>query len=271
MRCWARVCDELVVVTHAMRDVEAMMTEADVVGRASEAEGRRCEVLVRSVVDPPLVGFAGYGSYLLFGAFMASDPDWVLAVEADYMISPGEAARLRAALEGSKADVVMARAVTLNYGCTRKVFCRDFTRWFPPYDGFSWDRPIGCRPAAGVFPTPYNGTDRGNLTANCEGYMAVRKGKWGLSFNSKFLNHNPHGLDLLRTDVEFEHPQFTRSGKSLLGKLRGDYFVQCGIGLRSVLEGDEPYSRRYEELDRVAADYATQEDVIRKMMVSRGF
>lgn len=264
MRCWARVCDELVVMTHHCGESDELFKAAAEVVQASTAEGRKCDVFVRSVDDPPLVDFGSYGSYLFYGICIASDPDWALAVEADYLISPGEAAKLRAALLLPGGEVVMAKAVTMNYLGTRKVFNPDFQRWYTPFDGFSWDRPIGCRPGLGVFPAPFNGVDRANLQVNCEGYVALRRGRWGSSFNSKFLNHNPFGFDVLRTGAEFEHLTFTRFARCMPGKLSHQYMKACGMTAERVLAGDEAYGRDYAELRQVASDYAEQAEELAK-------
>lgn len=256
MRCWARVCDELVVVMYQKKEKDVMFRAAIEAMECSAAEGRKCEVLVRSVSDPPLCDFGSYGSYLLYGVCLASEPDWALSVEADFLISPGEAARLRQALEKPGGEIVTARAVTMNYLGTRKLFNLDFKKWYTPFDGFMWDRPIGCRPKAGMFPVPFGGVDRNNFQVNCEGYIALRPGRWGLSFNSKFLNHNPVGFDVLRTGVEFEHLTFTRLPECVSAKLSHPYMKACAIDVARVLEGSEPYGRDYADLRQVAADYA---------------
>jgi len=267
MRCWARVCDELVVVTHQCGESDELFQAADEVVRASTAEGRKCDVFVRSVDDPPLVDFGSYGSYLMYGICIASDPDWALAVEADFLISPGSAARLREELTCAMPgrEVVMAKAVTMNYLGTRKVFNPDFKKWYVPFDGFSWNRPIGCRPKLGVFPAPFNGVDRANLQVNCEGYVALKPGRWGSSFNSKFLNHNPFGFDVLRTAVEFEHLTFTRFARCMPGKLAHQYMQACGLTAERVLAGDEAYGMDYAELRQVAVVYAGQAEELAKM------
>jgi hypothetical protein len=214
--------------------------------------------LVRAIQDPPLVGFGGYASYLVYGICLATEPDWVLAVEADFLISPREAEKLRKALiESSPAmELVMAKAVNLNYDGTKKLHCPDFKKWYTPFDGYTWDRPIGCRPRLGMFPAPFNGISRENVQVNCEGYICLRPGKWGTTFNSKFLNNNPNGFQILRTDCQFEHLQFSRSPQSLITKLSHPYWIQCQMGIRKVLAGSEPYPIEYQELTEIKSDYA---------------
>lgn len=252
------MCDEIVVVAGNQAEMNALFCEAGKAVAYSEMEGRKCDVKVRMVQQPALTDFGSYGSYLLYGICMLEhDPDWVLSIEADYLISPGEAVRLREALEGAPAvaEVVTARATTLNYEGTRKLFNPDFKNNFTPRDGYSWDRPIGCRPGNGVFPIPFGGVGRHNIIMNCEGFIRLRQGGWGETYNSKFMDHNPYGLNLLRTGIEFEHLTFTREPQSLVKKLEHEYFVTCGLGVKRVIEGDEPYLRRYPDLDEVAERY----------------
>jgi len=257
LRCWARVCDEIVIVTYRYSEVGALFQAAEEIHRKSTEEDHRCEVNVRAIYDPPLIGFGGYASYLMYGLFLAQEPDWMLAVEADYLISPLEAKRLRDFLLNAspQSEVVMARVLTLNYDGTSKLYNPDFKNNFPPYDGYVWDRPIGCRPKLGVFPAPFNGVDRQNVQITCEAFVRLRKGAWGHSFNSKFLNHNPMGFDIVRTDVTIEHLSFTRSGSSLISKLKHPYFVDCSLTVDRVLAGDEPYFVSYPELQEIPGKY----------------
>jgi hypothetical protein len=259
------VCDELILVTHGLAEVEGLLEGIGDERANSERAGRLCDIRVKVVEEPALVGFGGYGAYLLYGTVMASEPDWMLAVEADYLISPEEAGRFREILNGAalSRELVMAKVVTLNFDGTKKVYNPDFKKWYVPHDGYVWDRPVGCRPKRGIFPAPYGGVDGNNVQMNCEGYVCMRPGKWGHSFNSKFLNHNPSQFDIERTDVVVEHLTFTRDARALVSKLNNPYFYDCCMTLGRVVDGDEPYQADYAELRQVAADYAGHLEFLR--------
>lgn len=267
LRTWARVCDEIVIVAYGMSEVPCLLAGAREATEYSQREGRRCEVHVRSIQEPPLVGFGGYGAYLNYGICFLENPEWVLAVEADYMISPQEAARMRSVLAGCAPDreLLMARCVTLCYDGRNKLYNPDFKNNFQPRDGYVWYRPIGCRPDRGIFPVPFSGLGKRNEIVNCEGFVRLRKGGWGDTFNSKFLANNPWGFNLLDTDLEFEHLSFTRDHQSLAKKLQHEYFVACGLDARRVLDGDEYYPRRYPELEYIPVAYSQDVEALRLM------
>lgn len=259
------MCDEIVVIAHGKGETPELFRGAADAIRQSEEEGRRCEVRIRTIHEPPLIGFGGYASYLMYGICLASEPDWILAVEADYMISPAEAGKLRKVLLESTpdAELVMARAVNLNYDGTRKFYSPDFKNWFTPHDGYAWDRPIGCRPSLGIYPCTFNGIARDNAQINCEGFISLRPGRWGDSFNSKFMNHNPYGFNIIRTNVQFEHLQFTRFPQSLIAKISQQYWISCKAGIGHVLNGDEPYDLEYKELTEVRPSYLDHIEALR--------
>ena len=161
IRCWVRVCDEIVIVTHGTEDRHWLSVV--------EKKYRKVKVVV--IQGPPLDSFPTYGAYLLYGIFYCRRPSWVINIEADYLISPTAAKALKAALVAAKPhyEIVMAQAVTLNYDGSKTLYKPEFARWFPPKDGVTWDRPIGCRPSRGVLPIPFSGWDRDRYECNCEG------------------------------------------------------------------------------------------------------
>jgi hypothetical protein len=258
---WARVCDEIVFVVPGYQQAMQYLPEIQAVEGQIASMGLKCNLLVRSFTAPYDVQ-----TYAFFGICMASDPDWALLLEADYLISPFWAGHLRQVLLDAppESEIVMANAISLNHNGTGVLYVEDYRRSFPPKDGISYYRPIGSRPKLGVFPSVYLGVDRFNYMTDAEGFIRIRAGHWGDSFNSKFLNHNPYGFSILRTDVVIEHLMFTRSLDIVKARLAYEYWVKNQITPEKLLKCP-PYTLRYPNLDRVKDDYAWLDDEMKKM------
>jgi len=253
LRSWCRVCDEIIIITNKDENLQFLFNLA---GKEMPETEHKCSVAVHSIDDPPLTDFASYGSYLLFGMLMCSSPDWVISIEADFLISPTEASKLRNTLLGdSENEILMADVLTINYDGTKLLHTNEFKSLFPPNDGCTWHRPIGYRPKAGILPVPYAGVDRRNHQTCCEGIISIQPGKWGLSFNSKFQNHNPLDFKLLRTKTVVEHLTFSRDPSMLLTKMEHPSWEARGITIKTVIEGTEPYDVSYPELDMARERY----------------
>jgi len=252
---WSRVCDEILLVFGSHEEAMGYQDQVNLIGKQIASEGRDCPVLIRSVEVGNMDG-QGRGALLMAGICLASNPDWVMLLEADYFISPPQAKSLRDSLLGSKdKEIVLANAVTLGTTAETMLYVPDFERSFPPRNGYSYYRPIGCRPKCGVFPSFFAGVDRRNILTNIEGMIRLQPGKWGDTFNTKFMGHNPLGFALLDTDVVFEHLMFTRRGKFLQERLRHPYWSANEITPTKLFNG-KPYLQRYPELDRIKDDYA---------------
>lgn len=270
IRCWSMVCDEIIIV--ASQYLEAIKIIKWVGGQKGVFNG--CNILIRSIKEPSLVGFGGYGSYLLYGCCLASNPDWVIAIEADYLIDPDEALKLRSSILSApdNSEIILAGAVTMNYTGTRKIYMPDFSVWFPPWDGFTWQRPIGSRIGNGVYPTPFNGIDRFNYQTTCESFIRMRKGNtWGQTFPSKRLkvHSKDTGFVVHQTGVTFEHLTFTKSCENIRRKMISDdgYFKKQGINIGTILNGTHDYNVRYHEIELVGEQYSKRADELRKDVI----
>ena len=223
--CWSRVCDEIILVIHRFEAAQSFIHIAMQLNEDNRKAGRKCEVSVRSVVMPGLTDFGGYGSYLMYGVGLASNPDWMIAIEADYLIAPDAAVRLRNRIleASSDTELVTARAVTMNYTGTHRVYLIDIHRYFPPWNGFVWERPIASRVSLGVYPGMYSGVDRFNYQNTCEGFIRLRPGGgWGKTYHSKNKSlYGNNGFNILDTGVEFEHLTFTKNVPNILKKMEG--------------------------------------------------
>ena len=248
LKCWSRVCDEVIIVVHGRNEAEELI----------QATAAFPNVHIRSVAAPSLDSFAAYGTYLLIGLFYCNDPDWVLSVEADFLISPEQGKILRDTLNsaGEEQEIFMADVVTLSYDGTKETYQSEFKTFFPPNDGYTWHRPIGYRPKRRIFPIPFEAVDASGVQANCEGMISLQSGKYGLSFNSKFMNHNPHGFNLLRTNVRIDHLTFTRFPENIRKKLSHPHWAANGVTVGGIVEGNWTLSPSYPELKEVAAEYS---------------
>lgn len=249
VKCWSRVCDEVVIISYGKSETDALWKSLSSIAN----------VVIRSVSAPPLDSFATYGTYLLIGLFYCNSPDWVLSVEADFLISPEQGNVLRHTLNnaGKEKEIFMADVATLNYDGTKELYQSEFRNYFPPFNGHIWHRPIGYRPSSGILPVPFEGVDVCNVICNCEGMISLRHDKWGKSFNSKFMNHNPHGFDLLRTNLRIDHLTFTRFPNQLRKKLSHPHWKENGVTVDGVVKGDEPLSFLYSELEEVKSEYGS--------------
>jgi len=267
--CWSKVCDEIVLVLSGVAEVHQFIQEAMRLTQEYERIGRKCQILVRSIHTPFLTDFGSYGSYLMYGACLASNPDWVLAIEADFLISPEAGASLRKQLEEAAADreLVVARAVTMNYTGSRMLYLPDLKNWFPPWDGFTWERPIGCRVGLGIYPCIFCGIDRYNFTTTCEGFIRLQRGEnWGRTYHSKNRSlYGDNGFKMLNTGLCFEHLTFTKNVEGVVRKanLPDGYFKSQGIGIREILDGSHDYGVMYDELAQVREQYAEMAEQLR--------
>jgi len=253
LRSWCRVCDEIVIITHGKDDLDLLF---DLITKEMPETDHKMRFEIRSVTEPPLDGFASYGSYLMFGMMQCTSPDWVLSIEADFLISPKEAKLLRDMLnQPSNMEVLMADVVTLNYDAKRLIERDEFREWFPPNDGATWYRPIGYRPKLGVFPVPFSGVNTRNVRMCCEDVMFLQEGRWGASFNSKFMSDNPDKFKLMNSGVVIEHLTFSRSPEFLKKKMSNDVWSIRGVDIDIVLEGTSPYMVSYQELDMARRRY----------------
>ena len=267
--CWSRVCDEIILVVSGFSESDFFINEAMRITAENERAGKKCDILVRGIQTPALNDFGSYGAYLMYGACLANNPDWVLAIEADYLISPENGANLRKQLEEAPEDceLVTARAVTMNYTGTRKLYLSDIHRSFPPWDGFVWERPIGCRVGLGIYPGLFCGVDRFNTMNTCEGFIRLKRGEsWGKTYHSKNRSlYGDNGFNILNTGLCFEHLTFTKKVERVLGKLnyQDRYFQLQGIGVREVLDGSHDHDVKYAELTEVGLNYADREAKLR--------
>ena len=263
--CWATVCDEIILVVNGFAQAQSFIGEAMRFNDENHRAGKNCNIDVRSIMCPELKDFGGYGSYLMYGICLASDPDWMIAIEADYLISPEAGKRLREKIlkAPSETELVTAKAVTMNYTGTRRVFLPDFQNWFTPWDGFSWERPICSRVSMGVFPGMYLGIDRFNYHNTCEGFIRLRKGApWGATYHSKNIKgYGSNGFKILDTGIEFEHLTFTKNVNNIVEKLKSDdgYFIKQNIGIQEIVNGTHPHGVVYDELSGVKQEYAERE------------
>jgi hypothetical protein len=250
LKCWSKVCDEIIIVVHGKREAEDII----------QATVDFPNVFVRFIASPPLDSFATYGIYLLIGLFYCHEPDWALSIEADFLISPEQGRILRDTLNSAseEQEIFMADVMTLNYDGTKELYQSEFKKFFCPNDGYVWHRPIGYRPKRGIFPIPFEGTDANNVIVNCEGMISLQSGKYGLSFNSKFMNHNPYGFNLLRTNVRIDHLTFTRFPNALRKKLSHPHWASNEVTARGIVEGNWtlPPDCSYPELEEVTAEYS---------------
>ena len=267
--CWVRVCDEIILIVSGREQAQQYVHHAIGINEANTRLGITCPLHVRSIHFPPYIDYGSLGSYLLYGSALASNPDWVLALEADYFISPKAGARLRELLINAPAEneVVTARAVTMNYTGTRKLHMTDYRSWFPPYDGFSWERPIGSRPSLGVFPAPFQGVDRFNQQITCEGYIRLRSGKgYGATYHSKMRSlYGDNGFSVLKADVNFEHLLFTKNPEFVAERLKYSYFADQGLKIAQVCGGSGLHDVEYAELSSVYPEYAIREAQLKAM------
>jgi hypothetical protein len=270
--CWSKVCDEIILVLSGPSESSQFIGEATRLMAEYEKIGRKCNILVRSIQTPALTDFGSYGAYLMYGICLASNPDWGLAIEADYLISPENGVKLRKCLEEASDDfeLVTARAVTMNYVGSRRLYLPDMLNWFPPYDGFVWERPIGCRIGLGIYPGMFCGIDRDNNHNTCEGFIRLRRGEgWGKTYHSKNRSlYGDNGFRILNTGLDFEHLTFTKNPDRVIAKLDypDRYFQLQGIGVKEVVEGSHDYGVTYAELKDVQTQYAARELDLRSLV-----
>ena len=267
--CWSRVCDEIILVVDGIPQAKSMFAHLSDLQRTNNRNGVKCNLRVHAVMNPRLEDFGSYGSYLMYGISLASNPDWMIAIEADYLISPDAAGILKKSIvEASlETELVTARVMTMNYTGTSRVYLPDFKNWFIPGDGFTWQRPIASRIGLGVYPGMYCGVDQFNYTITCEGFIRLRSGDgYGKTYHSKNWSlYGNNGFKILDTGIEFEHLTFTKNVMNILKKMEGDdgYYKKQNIGLREILDGHRKQQVIYSELEEVKRDYAKREKELR--------
>lgn len=250
IQSWADVCDEIVIVTTpgdpGLQDMYALI----------EKLKGKCDVKVRGITRPK-----DFEVYRILAYPFISEPGWVVHFDGDYLISPYEANILRSAILAAPedTDIITYVLAYLNYDATMTFKTKEMKKWWPPHDGFRAEFPFVLNISRGMFISPYEGqTERGNYV-NMEGVMSFNPKNWGLSFNTKFMNHNPHGFNIIRSGVTVEHLTWSMKLKRAQRKANEQNHVGGGVGWDKVRNGDEPWPASYPLLEEARAMYRVTE------------
>lgn len=244
LRCWSRVCDEIVVVTDK-RD------PSDVAAAAQAGAGCHpgCEVKVRAVESP-----ASFDVYRFAGYMFCDSPDWVVHFDADYLVGEDQAADLRRAILGSPADldIITYRLVYLNRQANATFSYPDMLHFTHPYDGFSGNFPFVLNVRRGNFISPVDSyAEKTNNRMNFESVVNLGH-SWGHVYDQKYLRHfgrNPTPLSVADSGCLVEHLTWSLTRQELEAKLAHPFWAERGIGIDQVTDCSNPWDRSYPELD----------------------
>ena len=249
IEAWADVCDEIIVVT-SPKDPGL----ADMIGLIEKIKSK-CNLKIRGVQRP-----ADFEVYRVLGYFFTKEPGWVVHFDGDYLISPDEAAKLRQAILSAPedTDILTYVLVYLNYDATKTFETEEMKKWWPPHDGFRAEFPFVLNQKRGMSISPFEGQTEGGHYVNMEGVMSSQADKWGATFNTKFMNHNPYGFNIVRSGVQVEHLTWSMNKERAFRKANEGNHVGGGVGWEKVRDGDSVWDASYPILDMVRETYKKQ-------------
>ncbi len=244
VRSWAECCDEIVVVTMKGDPCIPAMVKLN-------EELSSCEVKVRSIEGPTTVDL-----FRFFGYFWTAKPDWVIHFDADYLIAPDEAKKLRAGLEVSDPNVecITYVLIYLNYLGNRMFFTKDMKDWAHPYDGFQGEHPFIVNPRRHIFICPFMGPREIGHYINFEGVMSLNQESWGRGYISKFDKDHPP-LNVLRSEIRVEHLLWSMKPECVKEKVDRVPYREWGVRMDDALGGHHPYDVSYPILEEARKRY----------------
>lgn len=236
---WMDVCDEIICITFRNPDLSAIAL--------CEFVEQHPKLKLMALDSPK-----DFETYRFLGYHFCSNPNWVVHFDADYIISPSEALKLRETILKARydTDIITYTLTYLNYNATKTVYIPQLEINQTPRNGYQGEYPLIVNPRRQMFICNYAGVTQKNVQCNYESVMCLRPGdKWGKTYNTKFLLDNPYQFNILRTDINVEHLSFSLDRMALAKKLSHQYWVDQMIDMRHVITGYQPYNISYPLLD----------------------
>ena len=245
IRSWADVCDEIVVVINK---------NPVLIDRLVKLSSKvSIPLKFRSIMRP-----VDHNVFRMFGLWSASNPDWVVHFDTDYLISPSEAEKLKKTIKTApeNTELITYQVVNLTKNGRGIVYNKDVAHWVPPFDGIRGEYPFVLNPRQGMFNCPFEGfRENRNQYINFEGCISLSREHWGMGIYPKDTQgHNPYlvnmdGLRIVRSGVNVEHLTFSLSTENLRKKLNNEYWKILGIDEKHVTEGQGKYDVSYPILE----------------------
>lgn len=253
LRCWSRVCDEIVVVTDHCEP-----SDINIIYEICNDKNIECEIKIRAVGSPNNFEF-----YRFVGYFFCKNPDYVVHFDADYLISQTEAKKLRKTIENAppENDIITYELVYLNYYGDMLFEDCAMTMYVKPYNGYSGIYPFVLNVKRQNFILPVGTfSERHNVPVNMESIINLGE-NWGGTYDQKFnkwsmfsqSGGNPDGFNIIDSDVKIEHLSWSLNEEALLKKLSHPHWSQNTdrtyvIDENYVKGGNQPWRKNYKEL-----------------------
>jgi len=254
VKTWSRVCNEIVVVTDK-KNPDDLNTIFRVFGELGETTSSGCFLKARAIEEPNALETYRFAGYLF-----CSHPNYAVHFDADYLISPNDAVRLRETIEGAPEDndIITYRIINLNRGGTHLYMDEAAKVFVRPYDGYSGLYPFVLNVRRQNFIMPFD-TYEEKFSNRVNYEAAVNLGpNWGFVYDQKIhyynqrlggeFNPKEHGIGFLDSGVDVEHLTWSLSEEALAKKLADPIRVQRGITKEVVEGGTTAYEKDYEEL-----------------------
>jgi len=257
LKSWTKVCDEIVVMTFT--DDPFIGQLLDMAKNLNE-DTNDCVIKVRAIESPK-----SFDLLRFYGYYFASSPDWVIHFDADYLIAPSMAEKLRSIVKSAPddTDVITYRLVYLNRTANRMVMNPDMKKWLVPFDGVSGEYPFIVNPRRQVYIIHFTGVVEQNFYVNFEGVISLNRKHWGQALHPKMFpegidpyKENCFGYNIIRSNINVEHLSFSIVEDKLMKKLKHSYWVDLGIDYDYVVQGQENYPISYPLLEEAGRRYA---------------
>lgn len=243
IKTWSHCCDEIVVVTITGDGMIPVLME--LVKEVS------CDLKIRAIEGP-----FHFDGFRFFGYYWTSKPDWVIHFDADYLISPDEAKKLRQFLEDCDQETECVTYVLnyLNYFANRRFYTEDLKTWIHPNDGFRAEHPFVVNPRTQTFICPFMGSRERGHYINYEGVMSLSQEHWGKGYMTKF-DKDKSDLRMFRSEVNVEHLLWSMNPPQVKHKVERNPYKEWGVQLNDVLGGQSPYEVAYPVLEEARRRY----------------
>jgi hypothetical protein len=254
LKTWSRMCNEIVIVTDK-EDLEDIQTVFRIMEGLGETTSSGCFLKVRAIEAPTFFELYRFAGYLF-----CSHPNYVVHFDADYLISPSDAGRLREAIEKAPEDndIITYRIINLNRSGTHIYMDDEAKVYTRPYDGYSGIYPFVLNVRRQNFIMPFDVYEE-KFNNRVAYESAVNLGhNWGSVYDQKIhcycqrqgIEYDPkaYGIGLLDSGADVEHLTWSMKKEAFDKKLAARSRVQSSITKEGVEGGTTAYEKDYEEL-----------------------
>ena len=246
LESWSELCDEIVIVVpYHDPDLSEIMSLV-------ELFKDRCPIKVQGINRPLEVLL-----FQTFGLFFTDNPDWVVYLDGDHLISPTNSCKLRAVIDGASddTDIITFNRVFLNYDATAIFKTAEMEESFYPHDGYRAECPYIVNPKRRMFLSPFDAITVKDSWIHFEGVVSLQEGNWGRAYTTNQLRYNSAEFNIVCSDVDVEH--LTWSVNVEFAKMKAEHpnAMGGGVGWEAIVQGHGKYDVSYPVLEQARETY----------------